>query len=43
MVQWVVESIPHSGPIELFPIPARAPCGICCPVGGMLHIKVPGC
>ena len=25
MVQWVIGSIPHGGPIELFLIPASAP------------------
>ena len=25
MVQWLIESIPHGGPIELFRIPASAP------------------
>ena len=25
MVQWVVGSIPHGGPIELFLVPASAP------------------
>ena len=33
MVQWVIGSIPHGGPIELFLVPVSAP--------GMMHIKEP--
>ena len=36
MVQWVIGSILHGGPIELFIIPG---CGMCCPVCGMVHIR----
>ena len=25
MLRWVIGSIPHGGPIELFPVPASAP------------------
>ena len=45
MVQWVIRSIPHGGPIELFP--ASAPqlvnkgYGMCYLVCGMLHTKEP--
>ena len=28
MVRWVIGSIPHGGPIELFLIPAKG-CGMC--------------
>ena len=37
MVQWVIRSIVHDGPIELFLIPAMV-CVILC---GMMHIKEP--
>ena len=35
MVRWVVRSILHGGPIELFLVPASVP------VCGMMHIKEP--
>ena len=41
MVLWVIGSILHGGPIELFLVPASAPCGMCYPVCGMMHIKEP--
>ena len=43
MVQWVVGSFLHGGPIELFHVPASAPRGrgMCYPVCGMVHIKEP--
>ena len=42
MVRWVVGSIIHGGPIELFLVPASAPRhGMCNPVCGMVHIKEP--
>ena len=47
MVRWVVGSILHGGPIELFLVPASDPqlvykCrGMCLPVCGMVHIKEP--
>ena len=43
MVRWVVGSIPHDGPIELFLVPASAHKGrdMCYPVCGMVHIKEP--
>ena len=44
MVRWVIGSILHGGPIELFLVPASAPRAIshssmCYPVCGMVHIK----
>ena len=36
MVRWVVGSILHGAPIELFLVPA-----MCFPVCGMMHIKEP--
>ena len=45
MVRWVVGSIPHGGPIELFLVPASTPQlvnkghDMCCPVCGMVHSK----
>ena len=45
MVECVIRSVLHGGPIELFLIPASAPqlvyigCGMYCPVYGMVHIK----
>ena len=45
MVQWVVRSILHGGPIELFLVPASVTNdkgrGMCYPVCGMVHIKEP--
>ena len=46
MVQWVIRSIPHGGPIELFLIPMLHDwyykgCGMYYPVSGMVHIKDP--
>ena len=47
MVRWVVGSIPHVGPIEIFIVLASAPRlvnkgrGMCYPVCGMVHIKEP--
>ena len=48
MVQWVVGSILHGGPIEIFLVPASAPRlvykkghGMCYPVCGMVYIKDP--
>ena len=45
MVRWVVGSILHGGPIELFLVPASAARnkgrGMCYPVCGMVHIKEP--
>ena len=47
MVRWVVGSILHGGPIELFLVPASAHdwCnkghGMCYPVCGMVHMKEP--
>ena len=47
MVRWVVESILHGGPIELFFVPASAPRlankgrGMCYPVCGKNHINEP--
>ena len=47
MVGWVVGSILHGGPIELFLVPASAPGlvykgrGMCYPVCGMVLIKDP--
>ena len=48
MVRWVIGSILHGGPIELFLIPATVlhnwcnkVCGMCYPVCGMVHIKEP--
>ena len=47
MARWVVGSILHGGPIELFVFLASAPrrCnkgrGMCYPVCGMVHIKEP--
>ena len=46
MVRWVVESIPHGGPIELYLIPTsvtkdwcnKGRC-MCDPVCGMVHIE----
>ena len=38
MVRWVVGSILHGGPIELFLVPAN---GMCYPVCGVMHIKEP--
>ena len=49
MVRWVVGSILHGGPIELFLVP-NSDCfpdwfnkdrGMCYPVCGMMHIKEP--
>ena len=46
MVQWVIGSFPHGGPIELFPIPpvfhdwCIKGC-ICYLLCGMVHIKEP--
>ena len=39
MVRWVVRSILHGEPIDLFLIPAG--CGMCYPVCAMVHIKEP--
>ena len=45
VVQWVIGSICHGGPNELFLVPSSAPqlcnkgCGMCYPVCGMVHIK----
>ena len=39
MEQWVVGSIRHGGPTELFLIPASAHYGMCYIVCGMVHIK----
>ena len=47
MVRWVVGSILHGEPTELFLVPASAPdwcnkgCGMCYAVCGMEHIKEP--
>ena len=47
MVRWIVGSITHGEPIELFLVPASAPrCvnkgrGMNYPVSGMVHIKDP--
>ena len=47
MVGWVVGSILHGGPIELFLVPAmhhdwcNKGRGMCYPVCGMVHIKEP--
>ena len=48
MVRWVVGSIPHGGPIELFLVPAKVLhdwCNkgrdMCYHVCGMMHIKEP--
>ena len=47
MVRWVIRSIPHGGPNELFLVSASAPrlgnkgYGMCYPVYGMMHIKEP--
>ena len=43
LVRWVVGSILHGGPIELFLVPARCNKGrgMCYPVCGMMHIKEP--
>ena len=47
MVQWVVRSILHGGPIELFLVPAvlynwcNKGHDMCYPVCDMLHIKEP--
>ena len=43
MARWVVGSIPHGGPIELFLIPTTGVigCGMCYPVCGKMHIKEP--
>ena len=38
MVQWVVGSILHGGPIELFLVPAKTGVTKAC---GMVHIKEP--
>ena len=45
MMRWVVGSILHGGPIELFLVPTSAPRlvykgrGMCYPICGMMHIK----
>ena len=44
MVRWIVESIPHVGPIELFLVPPvfhnwRNKCGMYYPACGVVHIK----
>ena len=41
MVRWVVVSILHGGPIELFLDWCNEGYGICYPVCGMVHIKEP--
>ena len=47
MVRWVIGSILHGGPTELFLIPAnwldwcKKGCGMCYPVCAMMHIKEP--
>ena len=46
MVRWIVGSILHGGPIDLFLVPVlRNWCnkglGMCYPVCGMMHIKEP--
>ena len=43
MVRWVVGSILHGGPIEIFLVTASGPKGrgMCYPVCGMMHIKEP--
>ena len=41
MVQWVVESILHGGPIELFLNWFNKLRGMCYTVCGMVHIKEP--
>ena len=41
MVRWVVGSIFHGGPIELFLVSASAPRLVYYPVCGMMHIKEP--
>ena len=53
MVRWVVGSILHDGPIELFLVPVTGVtkaevcvmwyvlCGMCYPVYGMMYIKEP--
>ena len=42
MVVWVVGSILHGGPIELFLHNwCNKGCGMCYPVWGMMHIKEP--
>ena len=47
MVRWVIGSILHGGPIELFLIPVSTPTTgvtkvvVCYPVCGMMHIKEP--
>ena len=45
MVIWVIGSISHGGPIELFPASAlrldNKGSGICYPVCGMVYIKYP--
>ena len=40
MVCWVIGSIPHGGPIELFLVPTSAP-QLCYHVCRMVHIKEP--
>ena len=41
MVRWVVGSIHHGGPIELFYDLCNNGRGMCYPVCGMVHIKHP--
>ena len=41
MEQWVIGSILHAGPIELFLVPASAPRLVCAGLSGMMHIKDP--
>ena len=47
MVGWVIGSILHGGPVELFFVSASAPQlvykgrGMCYPVCGMVHLKDP--
>ena len=43
MVLWVVRSILHGGPTELFLVPDwyNKDCGMCYPVCGVMYIKEP--
>ena len=44
IMQWVVRSIPHGGPFEIFFCSTdwyNIGCGVCYPLCGMVHIKEP--
>ena len=41
MVRWVIESILHGGPIELFSTTGVTKAVVCVILSGMMHIKEP--